>query len=379
MKHLKIGLVLDDTLDKPDGVQQYVLAIGEWLSSQGHEVHYLVGETVRTDKEHVHSLSRNVKVRFNSNRMSMPLPVSSQKIRALLEQEQFDVLHIQMPYSPYLAGRIINAAPKSTAIFGTFHILPYSGFVTAANKSLALITKKSLQRFDQIFCVSPAAQRFAEKVYGIQTSVLPNVVNVQRFRNAKPLSQYDDAKQTIMFLGRLVPRKGCMTLLEAANVLKQRKNLPPFRIVVCGKGPLEAELKKYVTDQLLTELVEFTGFVEEDEKPNYIASADIMAFPSTGGESFGIVLLEGMASGRSIVLAGDNEGYRSVLEPKPELLFTPSDAFSLANKLTTYLRDPSERKEVLAWENEYIHQFDIAVVGKQLQQAYEVCCSKRGK
>lgn len=379
MKHLKIGLVLDDSLDKPDGVQQYVLAIGEWLSSQGHEVHYLVGETTRTDKQHIHSLSRNVKVRFNSNRMSMPLPVSSQKIRTLLEQEQFDVLHIQMPYSPYLAGRIIKAAPKRTAIFGTFHILPYSNFVTAANKSLALITKKSLQRFDQIFCVSPAAQRFAERVYGIQTSVLPNVVDVQRFRKAKPLPQYDDAKQTIMFLGRLVPRKGCMTLLEAANVLKQRKNLPPFRIVVCGRGPLEAELKKYVADQLLSEMVEFTGFVPEEEKPNYIASADIMTFPSTGGESFGIVLLEGMASGRSVVLAGDNEGYRSVLEPKPELLFTPLDAFSLANKLTVYLRDPDERKKVLAWENTYIQQFDIAVVGKQLQQAYEACCSKRTK
>jgi phosphatidylinositol alpha-mannosyltransferase len=183
-----------------------------------------------------------------------------------------------------------------------------------------------------------------------------------------------------MFLGRLVPRKGCMTLLEAANILNKRKNMPPFRIVVCGKGPLETELKEYVSGQLIEELVEFTGFVSEEDKPRYVASADIMAFPSIGGESFGIVLLEGMASERAVVLAGDNAGYRSVLEPHPELLFTPGDAFALANKLTEYMRDIGMRKAILKWQKQYVKQFDISVVGKELEHIYEeICCSKRNK
>ncbi|HUB93292.1 MAG TPA: glycosyltransferase family 1 protein, partial [Verrucomicrobiae bacterium] len=66
---MKVALVLDDTLDTPDGVQQYVLAVGGWLVEQGHEVHYLVGQTVRTDIQNVHVMSRNVHVRFNGNRM----------------------------------------------------------------------------------------------------------------------------------------------------------------------------------------------------------------------------------------------------------------------------------------------------------------------
>lgn len=376
MKALKIGFVLDDSLDKTDGVQQYILSLGSWLTNHGHNVHYLVGKTLRTDIPNVHSLSRNINARFNGNNMSTPLPGSRARIRKLLKDEKFDVLHVQIPYSPFLAQQIIRLAPKSTAIVGTFHILPHSQFAYQANRLLASVTKRSLKRFDNIFSVSLAAKNFASKVYGIDSVVLPNVVDVARFREAKSLTKYNDSKLTIMFLGRLVQRKGCATLLEATNILKQRKNLPKFRIVICGKGPLETELKQYVRDQILDEIVEFTGFISEDQKPKYIASADIMVFPSTGGESFGIVLLEGMASGRAIILAGDNEGYRSVLEPMPELLFTPNDAFALANKLTQYLRDFEDRKRVIKWQSNYVNQFDVSVVGKRLEHIYqESCCN----
>src|ERR1700760_451276 len=109
---MKIGLVLDDTLDTPDGVQQYVIQVGTWLTAQGHEVHYLVGATERTDIPHIHSLSRNLKVKFNGNRMSMPLPTSKRTLKRFLHEQQFDVLHVQVPYSPFMAGRLLLSAPK---------------------------------------------------------------------------------------------------------------------------------------------------------------------------------------------------------------------------------------------------------------------------
>jgi Glycosyltransferase Family 4 len=123
---MKIGFVLDDTLDSTDGVQQYVLTLGKWLKDQGHDVHYLVGATKRRDIPDVHSLSRNMSVRFNGNQMSMPLPAKKFEITALLSTEKFDVLHVQVPYSPLLAHRVIMAAPPQTAIIGTFHIAPNS-------------------------------------------------------------------------------------------------------------------------------------------------------------------------------------------------------------------------------------------------------------
>jgi phosphatidylinositol alpha-mannosyltransferase len=309
--------------------------------------------------------------------MSMPLPTSRTKLRKFLEEKQFDVLHVQMPYSPWLAHRIMLAAPRRTALVGTFHIMPYSQLVRMANHGLGLLLRRSLKRLDTVFAVSTAAKKFATKAFRLSdVVVLPNVTDEQHFRNAKPMPQYDDDVLTIMFLGRLVPRKGCAILLEAITILKQRKNLPKFRVVVCGKGPLEVELKQYVADQRLEEIVTFAGFVPEDEKARYVASADIMAFPSSGGESFGIVLIEALASGRPVVLAGDNPGYHAVMSPRPDLLFPPTSAFDLANKLTTFLRDDAERADTVRWQAEYAKQFDIAVVGTKLLEAYSAACVK---
>ncbi len=379
MKALKIGLVLDDSLDTPDGVQQYVLSIGTWLSAQGHDVHYLVGATSRTDVANVHSLSRNFKVRFNGNRLSIPLPAGRAKLREFLQTHNFDVLHVQMPYSPWLAHRIIKLAPEHTAIVGTFHILPYSRAVLAANRALAIRLRPTLKRFDAIFAVSVAAKKFAERVYKIRCSVLPNVIDEARFRKSRPFPRFGGDELTIAFLGRLVPRKGCKRLLEAIHILSDQNDVPRFRVLIGGKGPLAAELKQYVIDKKLEHVVEFTGFVAESDKPDFLASADIAVFPSSAGESFGIVLLEAMTAGHAVVLAGDNPGYRSVLGEKPELLFPADKPDALADKLVSLLGDAASRTEIVAWQKKFVQQFDVGVVGEKLVAAYRQCCEKRSK
>lgn len=377
MKSLKIGFVFDDSLDKPNvGVQQYVVGTGEWLRAQGHDVHYLVGETVRTDFENLHSLSRNMRVRFNGNRMSMPLPANKAAIKQLLGRKQFDVLHVQMPYSPFLAGQIIRLAPKQTAIVGTFHIMPQTGFVGLATRALGLWTRSTLRRFQKIFAVSVAAKGFAEDAFGLSdVEVLPNVVDVRRFASARPFAKYADKTPTIMFLGRLVERKGCKTLLEAANILANREL--DFRVVVCGEGELADELQAYVRAHGLEKRVEFTGFVTEADKPRYLKSADIVAYPSNGGESFGIVLIEAMAAAHPVVLAGDNDGYRSVLGGRPELLFDPKSPQALADLLASFLQQKKAAQEAVAWQTTYVQQFDTAVVGAQILDTYYELLQKK--
>ncbi len=370
MSNMKIAFVIDDTLDKPDGVQQYVLALGEWYGRQGHEVHYLCGASKRDDVSNVHSLSRNINVTFNGNRLSVPLPANRRRIRELLERERFDVIHVQLPCSPFLAGRIVRAAPSGAAIVGTFHILPLTRLVRVATSVLGLWLQPALRRFDQVFAVSPAAQIFAKEAFRLpEVMVMPNVADVAKFRDAVSFEKYDDEILTIMFLGRLVPRKGCATLLQAASILRQRSHYP-FRIVVCGKGPLAADLKAQAALLDLTDIVEFTGFVTEADKPRYVASADIMAFPSSGGESFGIVLIEAMASDRPAVLAGDNAGYASVMDERPDLLFPAGDAGVLADKLVLLMEDTRFRKGILNWQRSHVQQFDVAAVGKRLLMAY---------
>jgi phosphatidylinositol alpha-mannosyltransferase len=373
---MKIGFVLDDTLDSTDGVQQYVLTLGAWLSAQGHEIHYLVGQTIRRDIPSIHSLSRNVAVRFNGNRMSMPLPASKRKIAMLLRAEKFDILHVQMPYSPWLAHRIILTAPQSTAVVGTFHIAPQSHLVHQANRMLGMWLKRSLRHFDDIVSVSSAAADFARQTYGIEPKILPNVVDVTNFANARSIERYTD-KLTIVFLGRLVPRKGCQLLLEAAAQLRQDDQSLDFRVVVCGRGPLDTDLRTYVAAHDLRTTVEFTGFVSDGDKARFLKSADLAIFPSSGGESFGIVLLEAMAAGHPVVLAADNPGYATVMAPYPDTLFPVNNVVSLAHKIRFYLTNTAERQRALTWQAHYVPNYDVNVVGPKLINIFHLAIEKR--
>lgn len=373
---LKIGLVLDDSLDPPDGVQQYVLTLGAWLSDEGHEVHYLVGQTSQRQLPHIHSLSKTLSVRFNGNRMGTPLPASKKAIKKLFAAEQFDVLHVQTPFSPFMAGRIVGAAPKTTAVVGTFHVLPDSWLSAHANKLLGVLARRAWRRFDAVACVSQAAQDFAQDICKVPTQVIPNVVSVSRFASAQGTKSAD--KISILFLGRLVPRKGCQHLLEALKVLQERRqDLPPFQVRICGKGPLLETLQQYVKTNQLETVVRFEGFIEESAKPALLASSDITVLPSTGGESFGISVVEAMASGAAAVIGGDNTGYRSILGDQPELLCDPTCHEAFADKLALFLRDAALRQTMAAWGKTAAEQYDVQLVGPRIVELYQQSLQSR--
>lgn len=373
---LKIGLIIDASLDPPDGVQQYVVSLGEWLRSKGHDVHYLAGQTEKRQLPNIHSLARNVGVMFNGNRTTVPLPARRRNLRRFIQQQQFDVLHVQTPHHPFMAQHLITAAGPTTAVIATFHILPYAWLSRLGNRLLASWLRPSLRRIDTMLAVSPAAAEFEKHSFGLPVEVLPNVIDYQLFQEARPLKDYDDDRLTILFLGRLVPRKGAQLLIEAVALL-EREKLPPFRVLVCGKGPLQPKLEQLIAERRLQAIVTLTGFVSEADKPRYYASADIAVFPSRGGESFGIVLLEALAARKPMVLGGDNPGYASVMAPRPDLLFDPDDAAALATKLRHFLTDQSERQTAAAWGTAYASNFDTAIVGRKLLAVYRRALRKR--
>lgn len=364
---MKIGFVLDDTLDKPDGVQQHILTVGAWFREHGHEVHYLVADTERTDIPHVHSLGRFVNVRYNKNNVRTPLPASKKKIKSLLDAEHFDILHVQLPYSPFLAKKIIKLAGPETAIVGTFHILPASRVHGYSNQALRILLGRSLKQFDKVLAVSEPAVHFARKAYGLSATYLPNPIDVASFRTGKVLPQFKGKKLTVLFLGRLVKRKGIMELIKAYNAVSDEV-AAQTRLVICGKGPMKSKANALVrTDRDVT----FAGFVSEKDKPNYLASADIAVFPSTGGESFGIVLVEAMAAGSRVVIGGNNAGYASILGPQPYLLFNPNDTQAFAEHLELFVHDDKLRDKMHAWQQATVGQYDIAVVGPKLLSLYK--------
>jgi phosphatidylinositol alpha-mannosyltransferase len=374
---MKIGFVLDDSLDKTDGVQQYVLGLGHWYEQEGHIVHYLVGETKRHDIRHLHSLSRNLQVHFNQNRMSTPLPAGRGAIKALLELEQFDVLHVQMPYSPWLAGRIIRLSGTRTVVVGTFHIIPFSGLERVATRLLAIWCRKSLKRFDAFYSVSAPAQKFLQKSFKRRSAIVPNPINISQYKSGRNIKRYKDGKINIVFLGRLVERKGCGYLLQALENLHHKHQLDRVRVLICGKGPLESELKQFVKQKHLGSVVHFVGYVSEQEKIDYLKTADLVVLPSLGGESFGIVLAEAMAAGSAVVIAGNNAGYRYVMANNKNQLVNPKDIKAFAKTLRHFINNSRARQQAINWQQEHVKQFDVRTVGAQLLHDYQQLIAKR--
>lgn len=365
-KYLKVGLVLDDTLDKPDGVQAAVLDIGSELSKRGHDVHYLVTETSRTDIQNVHVMSQYYSMKFNGNSVRTPKPASKKKIKKLLKNLQLDVIHVQMPHSPFMSGRIISNAPENTKIFGTFHILPYDKKTVIGTKLLGLMVRENLKKCDGFFAVSPPAQEFMKSTYHVEPEVLSNPVDYAYYSQFKKNSRQDN-KKNIVFVGRFDTRKGVRQLIEAFATLDENiRN--SCRLTMCGKGPLLDEMKTLAVTMNVE--VTFPGFVTDDEKAQYLANADIAVFPSTSGESFGIVLAEAMAAGAGVTLGGDNPGYRSVLSEFPDVLFDPDDIDEFSRVLTTFIQNDTLRLEIGSKQHSYVKLFDIDVIVDQLVKAY---------
>jgi phosphatidylinositol alpha-mannosyltransferase len=373
---LAVAFLFDDTLDSNDGVAQQVKRLGEWFSQNGHHVIYLCGETKMKTWAggNVYSMASNVNVRFNGNRLSMPLISSSQVIKKVLEHEPIDILHVQVPYSPLMAQRVIKRAHGKVSIVGTFHILPSGWLSNFGSKLLRLVQWRSLKKFDEMISVSSSAASFARKNFGLKSEIIPNMIDLEAFRPAK--LQSPEAGR-IVFLGRLVKRKGCEQLIRAFALVS--KGNPDSRLVIAGDGPERRKLKSLASSLGLDDGVSFLGFVKEEDKASLLASASIACFPSLYGESFGVVLIEAMAAGAGVVLAGNNPGYQTVMEAQPSLLIDPRDAEAFAGRLNQLLQDSALRAKLHAWQNQHVKHYDTKLVAKQVLAVYERAIAKRSK
>jgi phosphatidylinositol alpha-mannosyltransferase len=320
----------------------------------------------------IYSLSKNARVAFNRNRLSIPLPASSRKIRKVLQEVDPDVLHVQVPHSPFLAQKIVNVASDNVAVVGTFHILPAGRLAKLGSKSLKTAYLGGLRRFDEMVSVSQPASDFAKEYFDISSKVLPNVVDISRFRKN---TQYAPSNPRIVFLGRLVARKGAAELLKAFKIL--HSSLPEARLVIAGDGPERRALERYVDKSGLSKAVEFLGRITEEDKPALLASADIACFPALGGESFGIVLIEAMAAGSRVVVGGDNPGYRSVLGGYSDLLIDPEDSVKFASRLKRFLTDESAVASANRWQTGAVKNYDVARIGPKIADVYRQAIAKR--
>lgn len=377
---MKIALVLDDALARPDGVQEYVRTIGRAMGERGHDVHVLCsGEAGEPPAgiARVVSLTDNVGVTFNGNGLRTPRPASRSRLRAHLAAEQYDVIHVQTPHSPLFAARVVREARRvqgaAVRIVATFHILPDGAVSEWGTRALGLTLRRNLRLFDAFAAVSAPAAAFAKRAFGVDAAVIPNAVrvgDVAAQASAKPWPADPAGRTVIVFLGRLVERKGAVELVEAFATL------PPgvragVALRIGGRGPLAGRIEELVAKHGLADSVTLEGFISDDDKPGFMAAADLAVFPATGGESFGIVLTEAMAAGSGAVLGGDNPGYAWTLD-NPAAVVNPRDIGAFAARLGVVLTDADARAVLHAQQARRVRDFDVAVVAERVAELYGI-------
>ncbi|MCE9516033.1 MAG: glycosyltransferase family 4 protein, partial [Mycobacterium sp.] len=123
----------------------------------------------------------------------------------------------------------------------------------------------------------------------------------------------------------------------------------------------------------------FLGQVDDAEKASALRSADVYCAPNTGGESFGIVLVEAMAAGTAVV-ASNLDAFRRVLaDGQAGALVAVEDSAALADALIAVLADDALRARYIAAATEEVHRYDWSVVADDILRVYETVAGAGAK
>lgn len=369
MVKMKIGLVMDTTLDSDAGVQQYFKGLARFFLSKGHDVKFLVPSSANTGEFKGKIFSFGYKINPIGNVTGVPISFcigERRKIRKVLEQEEFDILHISAPFSPFLGAKIVHGAQCPVVLVYLIHTKNWLYRLGAI--FLRKILFKAYKKIDAHIAISEIAKKEAEQVIPAKFKLIPNGVDLSIFSSSvRPLKRFSASKLNVLFIGRLEERKGADFLIKAFKVVKEE--LKNVRLIIAGDGPKRRALEALVTRLNLKDVF-FEGYVEEEVKPRYYASADLCVFPAIYGESFGVVLIEAMASGK-VPVAFSNEGYSFVLRNLPELLVENKNVKKLAVKIVKFLQDGALRRE---YEKKCLRekeQFGWEKVGSQILMIYK--------
>ena len=366
---MKIGLVSPYDLAVPGGVNNHIHHLSESFRGLGHEV-AIIGPSsdVRHLDENMIAIGRPLSISAGGSiaRMTMA-PRLAGPVRRVLSEEAFDVVHIHEPLVSMLPIQFLRFSHAVNV--GTFH--------AARDRAARIYTytrrllRGSFRRLDGKIAVSVAALRLVQPNFPGYYNIIPNGVDIERFSGStEPLSEFDDGKTNILFVGRLEKRKGLRYLLRAYADVKRSR--PDTRlIVVGGYGDRQKRgYERWVQQAGLADVV-FAGSPSDMDLPRFHRSAQIFCAPNTGNESQGIVLLEAMAAGCPVV-ASNIEGFAAVLTPGVEgLLVRPKDSDALAGALRTLVDEPDLRAEMGERGRERSQHYSWDRVSRRVLSYYE--------
>lgn len=374
---MKIGLVCPYSIEKHGGVLEVVLALQEGLVKKGHEVKII------TPRPRGSEMDEPEDVIFCGTSIDFRSPASTttqvsntddaDKIDAMLAHEKFDLLHFHEPWVPFLSRQILQRS--NTINIATFHSkVPESLMTRSVIRVVTPYLKSVMKYLHVLTAVSDSGAEYAAGLTDEPITIIPNGIDLGKYKK-KDVKKKTDEK-TILYVGRLERRKGTKYLLQAFQVLAQDN--PNLKLLIAGDGP-DREKLELLADDLKLKNVTFLGYISEELKLELLAEADIFCSPAVFGESFGIVLLEAMATG-TVCVAGNNSGYADLMRGVGALsIVNPEDTLEFARRLDTLLNEQVIRDLWKKWATGYVKQFNYPNVVDQYEALYKEALNQHGK
>ena len=376
---MRVALVSPYDLGVPGGVQSHVRHLASALLAAGDEVVVLgpgergvahpgaaAGDGPAVAAEVTVGTTRGVP--FNGAVAPIALgPGAGLRIARTLRRLAPDVVHVHEPLVPTVGPAAVFGAPAPVVV--TLHAWSDNDRAYRLARPLG---RRVLARAGAALAVSPAAAHYHAGALGVgedALAVVPNGVDVPRFAAARQrvAAAPVGGPPSVVFVGRLEPRKGVLVLARAYRRLLG--SYPDARLTVIGDGPQRTELAELLSGVPAGQ-VELAGRVEGGRLAACLAAADVAVAPALGGESFGIVLLEAMAAGTAVV-ASSIPGYAGVLTDGVDgILVPPGDDEALAQGLAGLLGDPDRRSRMVAAGTATAARHDWPVVARTVREHY---------
>ena len=360
----RIGIVCPYGWDTPGGVQSHVGDLAQYLIRQGHYVSVLA-PAIDEDNlpDFVTSAGRPIAIPYNGAVARVLFgPIAFSRVRQWIANGNFDVLHLHEPAIPSIS--LLACWAAEGPMVGTFHAAAKRQKVTFA---VAPILEPVIEKLTARIAVSEAARETLTEHLETDAIVVPNGIYADLYRDGVIDQRWTG--NTLGFIGRFEEKRKGLDVLVAALPSIIAK-FPDLKVFVAGPGDAQEVLKEI--DPYLHSRFEFLGRISESEKANFLASVGLYIAPNTGGESFGIILAEALASGASVV-ASDIPAFDSLLgHGAYGTLFASEDSQDLAKKVIALLGNEESRRAIAQRGKKYAQEFDWDVVAEKIYDVYEM-------
>jgi len=375
---MRVGLISFHSFFQPGGVKRHVFGLYKEFKKRGIYTKIIVPRRNISENygKDVILLGTSFSMKFSGSQSDFDINFNPLAIENVIGKEKFDILHFHNFGFPSALQILASFAAMNTLNILTFHAnIEGSKFLKTFPEFLYILNKICQWKIDGIIAVSPLNLKVFKDYRGPK-KVIPNGIDLEEFNPKVPkIKKFLDGKINILFVGRIEERKGLIYLLKAFKILEKTpaiKQMGGVRLIVVGEGELKKDCKDYVKRNNLKE-VRFEGEISGKELASYYTSSDIFCSPAIFGESFGMVLLEAMASGKPVV-AFANEGYKEFLKDKKGAFLVPNkDYKALAKKIEILIKNPNLREKMGQLAIKEAQKYSWQKIADQILNFYDFC------